>query len=223
MTQSCLYQKVLWPLQGKKAKLTCGIVTAPITSLFNTHRPEGWAVCFAPEVQIWLQRDMGSVLSLTYFSRGEESQPLPITHVPLTATPSYRHEIVPAGMCLNHHSFIRLMHPSPGSQEVSVCPLGFIALNLPPKGLLCAFFQELRRDLTFFFRMSLCQVDLHFVSAQLLESSSWWSNPLHSPRTVFFSGKREMKASHLMNCWKKKKVYETRENTDDPDCDWWDK
>lgn len=38
----------------------------------------------------------------------------------------------------------------------------------------------------FSFRMSLCQVDLHFVSAQLLESSSWWSNPLHSARTVGF-------------------------------------
>ena len=41
------------------------------------------------------------------------------------------------------------MYLSPGCQEVSICPLGFIALNPPPNGLLCPFFQELKRHLSF--------------------------------------------------------------------------
>lgn len=134
--------------KGRQAKLICGIVMAPITSLFNTHRPVGLAIAFAPKVQIWLQSDIGTLLSLIYFFRGKESQPLPITHAPQTEVLSYLQEIILAGMYLKHHFFIGFVHLSSGSQEVSICPLGFRALHPPPKGLLCPFFHELRRDLS---------------------------------------------------------------------------
>lgn len=96
---------------------------APIISLCNMRRRIGWVIAFASKVQIRLQRDIGTILSLIYFCRGKKSQSLPITHAPKTEILSYLQEIILAGMYLKYHSFIGFMHLSPGSQEVSVCVL----------------------------------------------------------------------------------------------------
>lgn len=59
-----------------------------------------------------------------------------------------------------------------------------IALNPPPKGLLCPFFQELRRDSSFLSEHPCDRV------AFTLESSSWCLNPLHGTEVVTYSGGR---------------------------------
>lgn len=93
------------------------------------------------------------------------------------------------------HTLLQGKDVSPVSQEVSICPLGFIALNPSTKGLPCPFLQEQRRDLTF--RTPLCQDDLHFVIAQSLKPSSWCSSPLRSPKAVAFHGEREVEGFSL--------------------------
>lgn len=59
-----------------------------------------------------------------------------------------------------------------------------MTLNPPPKGLLCPFFQELRRNSSFLSELHSYRV------AFTLKSSSWCLNPLHSTKVVTFSGGR---------------------------------
>lgn len=78
----------------------------------------------------------------------KESQPLSVTHVLQAEILNYPQEITLSGMHLKQPCSVGFT-PESRIPEDSICPLEDIALNPPPKGLVCPFFQELKRDSSF--------------------------------------------------------------------------
>lgn len=129
----------------------------------------GWAIAFAPKIQIWVQRDIGTIWNPIHFSRVKNFS-LPVPCVLQAEILNYPQGIILSGMYLKHHCSTRVYAQVQDPAKI----LSRHSLESSPKGSSVSFLSRTKERLIFSLRTPLWQGDIHFrILLMVFESSPW--------------------------------------------------